>query len=91
MSILNHNRHHSHLMFQRAFVMERNELMEQEKKKWEEKMQLRRDKEVEYLIQRDKRVEEYAGLLQHLRIQDAEEYNQVKVRLETDVQVRVQC
>ncbi|BFZ20885.1 hypothetical protein BsWGS_23923 [Bradybaena similaris] len=72
---------------ERAFVMERNELKEQEKKKWEEKMQLRRDKEVEYLIQRDKRVEEYAGLLQQLRIQDAEEYNQVKVRLETDVQI----
>ncbi|CAG5124713.1 unnamed protein product [Candidula unifasciata] len=72
---------------ERAFVMERNELQEQEKKKWEEKMKLRRDKEEEYLIQRQKRVEEYAAQLQHMRVQDAEEYNQVKVRLETDVQI----
>lgn len=39
--------------------------------------------------QRLKRVEENEQLLQHLRVQDAEEYNVVKVRLETDVQVKV--
>ena len=71
-----------------AFVAERNELLEQENKKWDEKMQHRRDKEVEYMKSREKRVEDYENQLQHLRVQDAEEYNMVKIRLETDVQVR---
>ncbi|XP_060564284.1 dynein regulatory complex protein 1-like [Ruditapes philippinarum] len=70
-----------------AFVAERNELLEQENKKWEEKMQHRRDKEVEYMKSREKRVEDYENQLQHLRVQDAEEYNMVKIRLETDVQL----
>ena len=72
-----------------AFVAERNELLEQQKKKWDERMQHRRDKEVEYLKNREKRVEDYENQLQHLRVQDAEEYNMVKIRLETDVQVQV--
>jgi len=61
--------------------------MELERKKWEEKMQHRRDKEVEYLKNREKRVGDYEDQLQNLRVQDAEEYNVVKIRLETDVQV----
>jgi len=36
---------------------------------------------------REQRVEEYEQQLQEMRIQDAEEYNQVKIKLETDVQV----
>lgn len=50
-------------------------------------MQHRRDKEAEYMKSREKRVEDYENQLQHLRVQDAEEYNMVKIRLETDVQV----
>ena len=38
--------------------------------------------------EREKRVEDYEKQLQHLRVQDAEEYNMVKIKLETDVQVR---
>jgi len=37
---------------------------------------------------REKRVEDYEQQLQHLRVQDSEEYNQVKIKLETDVQVK---
>ena len=37
--------------------------------------------------QRERRVEDYEQQLQHLRVQDAEEYNMVKIKLETDVQV----
>ena len=50
-------------------------------------MQQRRDRELEYMKAREKRVEEYEQQLQHLRVQDTEEYNQVKIKLETDVQV----
>lgn len=70
-----------------AFVGQRNEIMDLQKKKWEEKMGFRRDKEEEYLGSREKRVDDFEHQLQHLRVQDAEEYNMVKIRLETDVQV----
>ncbi|XP_052761400.1 dynein regulatory complex protein 1-like [Mya arenaria] len=70
-----------------AFVAERNDSLELHKRKWEERMQHRRDKEVEYMKSREKRVEDYENQLQHLRVQDSEEYNMVKIRLETDVQL----
>lgn len=50
-------------------------------------MQLRRDKESDYMKIREKRVEDYEDQLQQIRVQDAEEYNQVKIKLENDVQV----
>ncbi|KAK7467804.1 hypothetical protein BaRGS_00036948 [Batillaria attramentaria] len=74
-------------VIERAFVAERNELLELHKKRWEEKMSLRREKEEEYMTARLKRVDDYEQQLQHLRVQDAEEYNMVKIRLETDVQI----
>ena len=52
-------------------------------------MQGRRDKEHEFMESRQKRVDDYEQQLQHLRVQDAEEYNMVKSKLETDVQVGV--
>ena len=36
---------------------------------------------------RQNRVNDFEAQLQTLRIQDAEEYNMVKIKLETDVQV----
>lgn len=40
---------------------------------------------------RRKRVEDHENQLQTLRVQDAEEYNMVKIKLETDVQVGFLC
>lgn len=72
---------------EKAFVTERAELIENNCKKWDGAMQQRRDKEVEYMESRRKRVEDYENQLQTLRVQDAEEYNMVKIKLETDVQI----
>ncbi|XP_061176506.1 dynein regulatory complex protein 1-like [Saccostrea echinata] len=72
---------------ERAFVAERNELLEQHKKKWEERMENRRQKEIEYMKAREKRVEDYEQQLHNIRVQDAEEYNRIKIRMETDVQI----
>ncbi|XP_041480770.1 dynein regulatory complex protein 1-like [Lytechinus variegatus] len=72
---------------EKAFETEREELLENNKRKWDQAMGGRRDQELEYMHQREKRVEEYEQQIQHLRIQDAEEYNMVKIKLETDVQV----
>lgn len=72
---------------EKAFVTERADLIESNRKKWETAMLQRRDKEVEYMESRRKRVEDYENQLQTLRVQDAEEYNMVKIKLETDVQI----
>ncbi|CAB4036422.1 Hypothetical predicted protein, partial [Paramuricea clavata] len=75
------------LQIEKSFVSERTELIENNRKKWQTLMQHRRDKEVEFLESRRKRVEDYEQQLDTLRVQDAEEYNMVKIKLETDVQI----
>jgi len=50
----------------------------------------RRQKELDYMKSREQLVTENEEQLHNQRVQDAEEYNQVKVKLETDVQVRRQ-
>ncbi|XP_071854027.1 dynein regulatory complex protein 1-like [Apostichopus japonicus] len=72
---------------EKAFELERRELLNGNKRKWDQAVQARGDQELDYMKQRDKRVDDYEQQIQHLRIQDAEEYNQVKIKLETDVQV----
>jgi len=62
-------------------------MLEQNAKRWDQMLHERRQKEIEYMEIREKRVEEFEQQLQYLRVQDAEEYNQVKIKLETDVQV----
>ena len=56
-------------------------------KTWENNMSQRQEKEIEFMKARERRVEDYEKRLQQLRVQDAEEYNTVKIKLETDVQV----
>lgn len=73
---------------QNAFVTERKELLDLHKAKWEGMMGGRAEKEEEYMKKRDERVEKNEKDLQDLRIKDAEEYNQLKIKLETDVQVQ---
>ena len=70
-----------------AFESERLELLENQRGEWEGLMSQRSNKEVENLKESEQRVDDFAAQLQHLRVQDAEEYNMVKIKLETDVQV----
>ena len=62
-------------------------MMELQTKRWDGTMTGRGDKEHDYMKTREKRVEEYENQLQNLRVQDSEEYNMMKIKLETDVQV----
>ena len=50
-------------------------------------MQERKHKEVAFMEERFKRVERNENELNALRVKDSEEYNEVKIKLETDVQV----
>ncbi|XP_067935770.1 dynein regulatory complex protein 1-like [Watersipora subatra] len=70
-----------------AFVTERKDLLDLHKSKWEGMMGSRAEKEEDHMKKRDERVERYEKDLQDLRVKDAEEYNQLKIKLETDVQI----
>ncbi|XP_052085972.1 dynein regulatory complex protein 1-like [Mytilus californianus] len=70
-----------------AFTAERNELLELQKKKWEDKMEGRRQKEIEYMKGREKRVEDFENSIHETRIKDSEEYNDIKISLETNIQI----
>ncbi|XP_069461702.1 dynein regulatory complex protein 1 [Ambystoma mexicanum] len=75
------------LQIEKAFELERRELMAANKIKWEKGMQTRRDQELEYLLSRMKKMEEYEQQLKQVYAEDAEDYSIIKIRLETDVQI----
>ncbi|XP_075454864.1 dynein regulatory complex protein 1 isoform X1 [Ascaphus truei] len=79
--------HDELLQIEKAFELERRELLNTNSSKWEQGMQGRRDQELETLMSRMKVVEQYEQQLRQLRVQDGEEYNLIKIKLETDVQI----
>ncbi|XP_045142522.1 dynein regulatory complex protein 1 [Echinops telfairi] len=72
---------------EKAFEIERQELLANNKKKWERALQAHNAKELEYLVSRIKKVEEYERQLNKQRIWDCEEYHMIKIKLEQDVQI----
>ncbi|XP_068252906.1 dynein regulatory complex protein 1 [Nyctibius grandis] len=77
---------HKLLQIEKAFELERRELLDSNRKKWEEAIQTHKAQELEYLQARMRKVEEFEKQLHQLRAQDEEEYNSMKIRLENDVQ-----
>lgn len=65
----------------------RNDTNKADKQKWEHAVQQRSEKEEANMVSREQRVMEHEQQLDSLRTQDAEEYNMVKIKLETDVQI----
>lgn len=65
---------------------ERRTLLTKHKKKWEHERKDRNEKELKNMMQSLSVMEEYADLLQKLRVQTAEEYNIDKIRMDTEVQ-----
>ena len=72
---------------EKAFETERRGLVEKHTAEWEATMKQRWEKEREFLEARQKRIDENEGQLQHLRVQNSEEFNRIKIKLETDIQV----
>ncbi|XP_007191344.2 dynein regulatory complex protein 1 isoform X3 [Balaenoptera acutorostrata] len=72
---------------EKAFEVEREELLTNNKKKWEQALQAHNAKELEYLMNRIKKVEDHEKQLNKQRIWDCEEYNTIKIKLEQDVQI----
>ncbi|XP_059973270.1 dynein regulatory complex protein 1 [Mesoplodon densirostris] len=72
---------------EKAFEVERQELLTSNKKKWEQALQAHNAKELEYLMNRIKKVEDHEKHLNKQRIWNCEEYNTIKMKLEQDVQI----
>lgn len=75
------------MQIEKAFELERRDLLTSNKKKWEQGMETLNKQELEFMMARLKKVEDYERELNQLRVQDAEEYNVIKIKLEYDVQV----
>nr|XP_021154214.1 dynein regulatory complex protein 1 [Columba livia] len=77
---------HKLLQIEKAFELERRELLDSNKKKWEEAIQAHNTQELEYIHTRLRKVEEFEKQLKQLLLQDEEEYNSMKIQLEIEVQ-----
>ena len=69
-----------------AFMQERHELMQGNADELNGLMERRRSKEEQYMEARRRRVEEDQRQLEAQRVQDAEDYNILKIKLETEIQ-----
>lgn len=74
-------------VIEESFATERQELLDAQQAEWEKAVGERSSKEKEFLEAREKRIEENERQIQHLRIRNAEEFNRVKIKLETDIQI----
>lgn len=72
---------------EKAFIAERNELILYCRQQWEALMKTRRDAELSNLEKHQRHIEDSERQLDFLRLQDSEEYNIVKIKLETDIQI----
>lgn len=71
---------------EKAYERERRELVESQKIEWEKIVKDRLEKEKMFLEDRDKRIDEQEADIQHLRVQNAESFSHIKIKLETDIQ-----
>lgn len=72
---------------EKAFVSERAKLLQQHINTWDNEMEKRRLTELKYLKERERRIDDYEQQLQHLRQQNAEEYKNIMMKFERDIQV----
>ena len=70
-----------------SFATERQNLLDTHQAEWEKAVSERSGKEKDFLEAREKRIEENERQIQHLRVRNAEEFNRVKIKLETDIQI----
>ena len=68
---------------EQVFMQERQQLLDATQKEWETAMTARHDREVQELQDTQTRVDEAERQLEHLRVSDEEEYNQIKRKLES--------
>ena len=70
-----------------AFEAERRGVVDAQQAEWEEASRTRGGREGDNLEERERRIAENEAQLQHLRLRNMEEFNRIKIKLETDVQL----
>ncbi|KAM3182260.1 hypothetical protein ACTXT7_012746 [Hymenolepis weldensis] len=71
---------------EKAFLQDRDNLLNEQDKSWEDFMRELRKKQLDYLEERKHRIVELEDLIQKLRSNHSEEYNELNLRLSTEVQ-----
>ncbi|GMH87953.1 hypothetical protein TrST_g12260 [Triparma strigata] len=71
---------------ERAFLEERDELLDNNKNEIDGLFEKRRAMELTYMTMKQEREEQYQREIDDLLVKDAEEYNKLKIKLETDIQ-----
>jgi len=74
-------------LIERVFIEERAEVLQANRRKFDKLLKTREAQEEELMRSRFERVDDCERQLDTLRINDQEEYNMVKIKLETDVQI----
>ncbi|KAM6317050.1 dynein regulatory complex protein 1 [Aegotheles albertisi] len=77
---------HKLLEVERTFEQERRELLDNNRKEWEEGIQAHNAQELEHLHAHMRKVEEFEKQLKQLQVQDEEDFNSMKIQLETELQ-----
>ncbi|KAL5971358.1 Dynein regulatory complex protein 1 [Taenia solium] len=72
---------------EKAFLQDRENLLKEQTTDWEDFMAELRKKQEDYLEERKNRIAELEELIQRLRTNHTEEFNALKLRLTTEVQV----
>lgn len=72
---------------ERAFIEERTEIIDSNVREADGLVGNKNKNEGKYMQERFDRIDDHTNQLEALRVHDAEEYNMVKIKLETDVQV----
>ncbi|NWI92411.1 DRC1 protein, partial [Pitta sordida] len=69
-----------------TFELERREMLENSRKRWDETIQAQNEQQLEFLRERTRKAEEFGKQLKELQEQDVENYDNMKLQLEKDVQ-----
>ncbi|NXG42657.1 DRC1 protein, partial [Psilopogon haemacephalus] len=77
---------HKLLQIEKAFELERRQLLDNNRKRWDKAIQAYNEQQLEYLHARVRKVRDFEKQLNQLRAQDEEECNSMKIQLESDVQ-----
>uniref|UniRef100_A0A0R3TW61 NYD-SP28_assoc domain-containing protein n=1 Tax=Rodentolepis nana TaxID=102285 RepID=A0A0R3TW61_RODNA len=71
---------------EKAFLRDRDNLLNEQNGSWEDFIKELRKKQLDYLEERKRRIVELEDLILKLRTNHSEEYNELKLRLSTEVQ-----
>jgi biotin synthase-like enzyme len=80
-----------YVCFQEVIELEHKQLMEVNKKKWEALYKKHEELELEHMEKKFQAVDEYEDEIYRVAVEHHEKFREVKIKLETDIQVWLSC